>query len=112
MITFDSGWSVINSTIKKPHYMGYRGPRVYSEPEAVAIKSFVEKHNFKSYISYHTAGQVLYWFMFQQEAQLARDIQYVNQLRAITGYTVMSPFINGDLALPQIGLFKRQKTQP
>lgn len=88
---FDSGWSLINSTIKKPSYMGYRGPRVFSEPEAVALKNFVEKHNFKSYISYHTAGQVLYWFMFQQQAQLARDIQYVNQLSAITGYTVMSP---------------------
>jgi len=88
---FDSGWSLINSTIKKPNYMGYRGPRVFSEPEAVALKNFVEKHNFKSYISYHTAGQVLYWFMFQQQAQLARDIQYVNQLSAITGYSVMSP---------------------
>jgi len=88
---FDSGWSVISSTIKKPNYMGYRGPRVFSEPEAVALKNFVEKHNFKSYISYHSAGQVLYWFMFQQDAQLARDIQYVNQLKSITGYTVMSP---------------------
>lgn len=88
---FDSGWSVIDSAVKKPNYMGYRGPRVYSEPESVALKNFVEKHDFKSYISYHSAGQVLYWFMFQQEAQLARDIQYVNQLRAITGYTVMSP---------------------
>lgn len=88
---FDSGWSLINSSIKKPNYMGYRGPRVFSEPEAVALKNFVEKHNFKSYISYHTAGQVLYWFMFQQQAQLARDIQYVNQLSAITGYSVMSP---------------------
>lgn len=88
---FDSGWSLINSAIKKPNYMGYRGPRVFSEPEAVAVKSFVEKHNFKSYISYHTAGQVLYWFMFQQQAQLARDIQYVNQLSAITGYSVMAP---------------------
>jgi g-D-glutamyl-meso-diaminopimelate peptidase len=88
---FDSGWSLINSAIKKPNYMGYRGPRVFSEPEAVALKNFVEKHHFKSYISYHTAGQVLYWFMFQQQAQLARDIQYVNQLSAITGYSVMSP---------------------
>lgn len=88
---FDSGWSLINSAIKKPNYMGYRGPRVFSEPEAVALKNFVEKHQFKSYISYHTAGQVLYWFMFQQQAQLARDIQYVNQLSAITGYSVMSP---------------------
>ena len=88
---FDSGWSVINSSIKKPSYMGYRGPRVFSEPEAVALKNFVEKHDFKSYISYHSAGQVLYWFMFQQQAQLARDIQYVNQFSAITGYTVMAP---------------------
>jgi len=89
---FDAGWSVINNNIKKPSYMGYRGPKKFSEPEAVALKHFVEKHNFMSYISYHSSGQVLYWFNFQAGGQLSRDIQYVNQLKSITGYSIVPPY--------------------
>ncbi|MDX1805964.1 MAG: M14 family zinc carboxypeptidase [Paenisporosarcina sp.] len=89
---FDAGWNLIKTNAQKPSYMGYRGPRVFSEPESVALKHFVEKHSFKSYISYHSSGQVLYWFNFQSGAQLSRDVQYVNQMRSITGYSVVPPY--------------------
>ncbi|MCZ8536635.1 hypothetical protein M9R32_05490 [Paenisporosarcina quisquiliarum] len=89
---FDAGWSYINNNITKPNWMGYRGPRAFSEPEAVALKHFVEKHNFMSNVSYHSSGQVLYWFNFQAGAQLSRDVQYVNQLKSITGYSIVPPY--------------------
>lgn len=89
---FDAGWSYIDNNITKPNWMGYRGPRAFSEPEAVALKHFVEKHKFMSNVSYHSSGQVLYWFNFQAGAQLSRDVQYVNQLKSITGYTVVPPY--------------------
>ena len=88
---FASAWEKIRGGSNKPAYMAYKGFRVFSEPEARALRDFVKKHNFKTYISYHSSGQVMYWFNYQDSTRLKRDRGLASKLSNITGYRVMPP---------------------
>lgn len=86
---FDGEWKYVPFTSKT--YKGYKGPRVFSEPEAQALKAFVERHKFKSDISYHSSGQILYWFNFQNSANYKRDLALTRQISRVTGYSIIPP---------------------
>lgn len=88
---FDTGWKYNNPHIKKPSYMGYRGPRAFSEPESIALRDFVLKHSFKTYISYHSSGQIIYWFQWQKGAQATRDLTLARSISSLTGYSIVPP---------------------
>lgn len=86
---FDGEWKYVAFTPKT--YKGYKGPRVFSEPEAQALKAFVERHKFKSDISYHSSGQILYWFNFQNSTNYKRDLALTRQISRVTGYSIVPP---------------------
>jgi len=88
---FDANWNKVKSSTKKPAFQGYGGPRAFSEPESVALRDFVRKHSFKTYISYHSSGQVVYWFQWQKGAQAARDITLARRITSLTGYSIVPP---------------------
>lgn len=93
---FDSNWDKINSTVKSPSPSGYRGPRVFSEPESRALRDFVLSRDFKGYYSYHSSGQIIYWFNFQKDGQATRDITIARNISSLTGYRIVPPmFIVG-----------------
>lgn len=88
---FDSNWDKINSNVKSPSPSGYRGPRVFSEPESRALRDFVLSRDFKGYYSYHSSGQIIYWFNFQKDGQATRDITIARNVSSLTGYRVVPP---------------------
>ena len=88
---FDSKWSTIRGSRPGPSYMQYKGPKAFSEPESQALGNFMKSRPFKTNISYHSSGQIMYWFNYQKPAQLKRDKALAQQLSQITGYTVMPP---------------------
>ena len=88
---FASGWDKIKGGHKKPAYMAYKGPSAFSEPESQAFRDFVKKHKFKTYISYHSSGQIMYWFNYQKKAESKRDQALATTLSKLTGYKVMPP---------------------
>ena len=88
---FDANWNKVKPSTKKPAFQGYGGPRAFSEPESVALRDFVRKHSFKTYISYHSSGQVVYWFQWQKGAQAARDITLARRITSLTGYSIVPP---------------------
>ncbi|MDX1807871.1 MAG: M14 family zinc carboxypeptidase, partial [Paenisporosarcina sp.] len=88
---FDAGWKSVKSSVTKPNFSGYKGPRAFSEPESVALRDFVLKHSFKSYISYHSSGQIIYWFQWQKGAQATRDLTLARKITSLTGYSVVAP---------------------
>lgn len=89
---FDGGWNKIKSSTTKPSFASYKGPRAFSEPEAVALRDFVRKHSFKTYISYHSSGQIVFWFQWQKGAQAARDLTLARRVSSLTGYSVVPPY--------------------
>lgn len=89
---FDAVWSLLGNTPKS--FMGYKGPSAFSEPESKAVKAFVESHKFKADYSYHSSGQVLYWYNFQNKKNYARDLNLTRKVSKITGYSVIAPVNN------------------
>lgn len=87
---FDSGWAK-KASAKAPSYKNYKGPKAFSEPESQALRSFVAKHKFKSYISYHSSGSILYYYNHQKSTQLKRDLSVVKMINNVTGYRIMPP---------------------
>lgn len=77
---------------KKKGPENYVGPSAVSEPESKAFVNFVNKHNFKSNISYHSSGQVIYWGGVQNSKELARDRKLVNQIANVTRYSPVKPW--------------------
>lgn len=88
---FDAPWALISNSTGKPTYMNYRGPRAFSEPESIALRDFVNRHSFKTNISYHSSGNILYWFNFQGATNYKRDYAFVSKIRAVTGQAIIPP---------------------
>lgn len=86
---FDGLWKYLAYTSKS--YMDYKGPSVFSEPEAQSLKAFVRRHHFKTDLSYHSSGQIVYWFNFQKGANLKRDLKLAKSVAKVTGYSVVPP---------------------
>lgn len=87
---FDGGW-MSSKTSRYPAYKDYKGKRAFSEPESKALRDFIAKHNFKSYITYHSSGSILYYYHHQKGDQLKRDLSLAKKISKVTGYRIMPP---------------------
>ncbi|MFC7686050.1 M14 family zinc carboxypeptidase [Ureibacillus sp. GCM10028918] len=81
-------WGKIPS---KKSYRNYKGPRAFSEPETKAFVEFVNKHKFKTNLSYHSSGSIIYWGGVQTASELERDRKIVNKIANLTGYNPIKP---------------------
>lgn len=89
-VNFDGNWAAA-ATVKAPTWRNFKGYSVFSEPESRAIRDFVKKHNFQAYISYHSSGNLLYYWNWQNSANKLRDLTFANTIAQKTGYSIMSP---------------------
>ena len=87
---FDGNWAPA-ATEKAPSWRNFKGYSVFSEPESRAIRDFVAKHKFQAYISYHSSGNLLYYWNWQSSANELRDLTFAKSIAKKTGYSVMSP---------------------
>jgi g-D-glutamyl-meso-diaminopimelate peptidase len=87
---FDGNWAPA-ATEKAPAWRNFKGYSVFSEPESRAIRDFVAKHKFQAYISYHSSGNLLYYWNWQSSANELRDLAFAKTIGRKTGYSVMSP---------------------
>lgn len=64
----------------------YKGTKPGSEPETQALIELTKKHNVVRTISYHTYGEVIYWY-FGQEGDLLQNTQdFAEAISQTTGY--------------------------
>ncbi len=86
---FDAGWRV-DPNYRKPGPYYYGGPRAFSEPESIALRDLTNAKDFALTVSYHSSGEVLYWYNHTGAGNKAG--RYIaEQIRAANGYTVLSP---------------------
>lgn len=69
--------------------MNYKGEEPLSEPESQALYEFTKETKPLSAISYHTRGQVIFWYYHNKH--LERDQEIGDQLSELTGYTLYPP---------------------
>lgn len=88
---FDIGWSAINQGVCKPSYMLYKGSCPASQSEVQALTALAVSIPFSAYISYHMAGEVIYY----DEPGNLPSTSAASQLLAstaagITGYKIVN----------------------
>ncbi|MDD6283358.1 MAG: M14 family zinc carboxypeptidase [Oribacterium sp.] len=59
---FDANWSVCSDTKGHPSADEYKGPSAESEVESRALADLTRRVHFDRTISYHTQGEVVYWY--------------------------------------------------
>ena len=85
---FDGNWSYAE-TASAPAWRNFKGYSVFSEPESKAIRDFFAKHDFRAYISYHSSGNILYYWHWQNQVNQIRDHVFAKKISNTTGYYIM-----------------------
>ena len=89
---FDATWSsiILTSPYNKPAFKNYKGTAPFSEPESKALRDFVLARPFKSYITYHSSGQIIYWG-YDSMSNYSRNYNLVKSVSNVTGYSMIPP---------------------
>ena len=77
---FDGNWSYAE-TASAPAWRNFKGYSVFSEPESKAIRDFFAKHDFRAYISYHSSGNILYYWHWQNQVNQIRDHVFAKKIK-------------------------------
>jgi len=85
---YDADWELIDSE-KVPGPEGYKGLSPVSEPENMAIVQLIEQNEYDALLSYHTRGEVIFWYYHQEGEQKARDLAFAEAVARETGYALV-----------------------
>jgi len=91
---YPAGWNNIVSNPGKPAPQNYKGTKPLSEPEARAMYEFTNGKDFKTAVSYHSSGEILYWHYKQGSERTKRDRNIAEMIRSKTGYSLVTPKAN------------------
>ncbi|MBM7661606.1 nicotinamide riboside kinase [Bacillus mesophilus] len=91
---YPADWENIRNNPGVPGPQNYKGTAPLTEPEVVALYNFVLNHNFKTAVSYHSSGEILYWHFHQSGARMERDYQIAKAISNQTGYRIVDPVSN------------------
>ncbi len=84
---WDFGWEekeLFNPT--KPSDSYYKGSSPHSEPETQALEKLSIQHPFMIYATYHTQGNLFYWYKYQSGDDLNEVINISKKITSITGF--------------------------
>lgn len=84
-------WHDIKINFPFPHWQKHKGYVPFQTKETKALKDLTYSISPELAISYHSAGQVIYWFSNNKLYHLARDLRLASSLSKITGYKLVSP---------------------
>jgi len=79
-------WDYILDDPGKPASKNYKGEAPFSEIETNIVKDLCQKNDFEICIAYHSAGEVIFWYAYQDEEQEKRDMEIAKEISSITGY--------------------------
>ncbi len=85
-VNFDAGWGKGERNIRVPASENYIGSFPFSEPETRALRDFTLSVCPQFTVSYHTAGEEIYWYYKQNAFYAARDKRLAYALSRSTGY--------------------------
>jgi g-D-glutamyl-meso-diaminopimelate peptidase len=89
---FDATWSsiILTPPYNVPAFKNYKGIAPFSEPESKALRDFVLARPFKSYITYHSSGEIIYWG-YDSMNNYNRNYNLVKSVANVTGYSIIPP---------------------
>lgn len=94
---FDALWNEYQGT-PHPSSERYKGEFPGSEPEVAALIKLTQENEIKKTVSYHTMGEVIYWYFGQTGSLFEETRDFANKLSDATGYITDSNYQNLDPA--------------
>ena len=83
---FDAKWEQYNDRVGHPSSDHYKGTAPGTAVEAKALIDLTESESFSRTISYHTQGQVIYWYFAQKGTLLEESKKFAEAISSVTGY--------------------------
>ncbi|MBQ0099382.1 MAG: hypothetical protein KBS91_02405 [Firmicutes bacterium] len=91
-VNFDARWGKGKYNIRTPNSENYIGKYPFSESESRALRDFTLLVNPNVTLSYHSKGEEIYWYFFQDNKRIIRDYKIAKQLKKTTGYKIKTLF--------------------
>ncbi|EFM11720.1 peptidase M14 carboxypeptidase A [Paenibacillus curdlanolyticus YK9] len=91
---YPADWSHISNPASAPHYMNFKGTAPLQAKESQAMANLTKMINPELAISYHTAGEIVYWNFHTLASNLNRDRAIATSYAAMTGYRLVAPTAN------------------
>jgi g-D-glutamyl-meso-diaminopimelate peptidase len=88
---YPAGWDDVNDNTGKRSWAMYKGSKPAEIIEVQAVMDLTNEVNPEMVISYHSSGEVLYWWHHNKADIIARDRKLANEIAAKTGYLLMEP---------------------
>lgn len=89
---FDALWDEYQKGPQKPSSDCYKGLTPHSEVESKALVKLTKEYPFAATISYHTQGQVIYWYFGQEGECLEKSQKLAELVSDITGYVTYANY--------------------
>lgn len=84
----------VGGTPQKPWFENYPGTSPETEPESRAIASLIRQGNFDAVLTFHSSGNIFFWYYFQDRSSstiMSRDRKIVQALSDYSGYGNYNP---------------------
>lgn len=94
---FDALWELYAGA-DHPSCDHYKGTSVGCEAESAALISLTQKQQFCRTISYHTQGNVIYWYFAQEGSLYEETLGFAERIASLTGYPLDADYENLDPA--------------
>ncbi|MWC31241.1 M14 family zinc carboxypeptidase [Paenibacillus sp. MMS18-CY102] len=91
---YPAQWPYIANPASAPHYMNYKGAAPLQAKESKAMANLAQMINPELAISYHTAGEIVYWNFHTLAENVSRDRAIATSYAAMTGYRLVAPTAN------------------
>ncbi len=95
---FDARWDEYNDHLGHPSADHYKGVSIESEIESKALVDLTRKYRFDRTISYHTQGNVIYWYFGQSGDFMNECQQFAELVSRTTGYVLDADYTKLDPA--------------
>lgn len=95
---FDAGWDEYNSGAQQKAPDHYKGEYPGSSPEAAGLIQLTQNYGFDRTISYHTKGNLIYWYYKQSGEILDKSRAFAQEKSDISGYYLDGDYTSVDAA--------------
>ena len=91
-VNFDARWGTGVQNKRFPGPSDYIGEAPFSAAESAALRDFTLRVAPDMTLSYHTKGEVIYWYFYQDGARLPRDRSLAETAARETGYALAEAY--------------------
>lgn len=88
---YPANWNSIKYAVSYPAYQNYKGTRPAQAPEVKQMMDYTYKVDPEVTISYHSSGEIIFWYFNNISSNMARDKEIASDLRGLTGYSLVQP---------------------